>query len=172
MMTPLTKKYIYEMNSETGVMLTQLSNIPASPAYRVYISQLIPCSRVCVKYSDFLDISKLMTQNLPKQGYVTPRLRLSLQIFYGRYHNRVDRCEISIPQMTMDHLLFTYMFSFLDLSLPRHLPDLTVYMSNMAGVLLEAGTVYPSRVPDFTSGFLVGSILFIFSVVYVVLLRS
>jgi hypothetical protein len=41
MMTPLTKKYIYEMNSETGVMLTQLSNIPASAAsaaYGVYIS--------------------------------------------------------------------------------------------------------------------------------------
>ena len=95
MMTPPQKSiYIYEMNSETGVMLTQLRNIPASPAYRVYISQRIRCSRVYVKYSDFLDRAQLLTQNLPKQGYVAPMLKLSLQIFYGRYHNRVDRCDI------------------------------------------------------------------------------
>jgi hypothetical protein len=72
----------------------------------------------------YIRLSLIVKCFLPKQGYVTPRLRLSLQIFYGRYHNRVDRCEISISQMAMDLLLFTYMFSFLDLSLPRHLPDL------------------------------------------------
>jgi len=41
-------------------------------------------------------------------------------------------------------------------------------MCNIVGVLLEAGTVYPSRAPKFTAGFLVGSVLlkfFIFSVV-------
>jgi hypothetical protein len=114
---------------------------------------------ICCLFQSEGDRSQLLTQKLLKQGY-------------SRHHNLVDRYEISISQMAMDLLLFTYMFSFLDLSLPRHLLDLTVYMSNTAGVLLEAGTVYPSRVPDFTSGFLVGSILFIFSVVYVVLLRS
>ena len=31
------------------------SNIPASPAYEIYISQLIRHSRDCGKYSDFLD---------------------------------------------------------------------------------------------------------------------
>ena len=53
MMTPLTKKYIYEMNSETGVMLTQLNYIPASTAYEVYILHLVRYSRVCTKYNDF-----------------------------------------------------------------------------------------------------------------------
>jgi hypothetical protein len=52
--TPTPKVYIYEMNSETGVMLTQLNNIPASAAYGVYISQLVRYSRVCTKYNDFL----------------------------------------------------------------------------------------------------------------------
>jgi len=59
---------------------------------------------------------------------------------------------------------------FFPLSLPRLLPDLTVYMSNTVGVLLEAGTAYPSRAPEFTTGFLVGSVLLIFLVLCVVLL--
>ena len=39
-------------------------NIPTSPAYEVYISQLIPYSRSCAKYSNFLDRTKLLTQKL------------------------------------------------------------------------------------------------------------
>ena len=85
---PSQNKYIYihvyEINSETGVMLTQLNNIPASAAYGVYISQLIRYSSVSTKYSDFLDRAQLLTQKLLKQGYVAPRLMSSLQIFYGR----------------------------------------------------------------------------------------
>ena len=36
------------------------------------------------------------------------------------------------------------------------------YISNMAGVLLEAGTVYSSPEPGFNPRFLVGSVMFIF----------
>ena len=90
----------YEMNSETGVVLAQLRDIPASPMYEVYISQLIRYSRVCAKYSDLLDGDRLLTQKLLKQGYVAHRLKSSPQIFYGRHYNRFDRYEIS--QMTMD----------------------------------------------------------------------
>ena len=39
------------------------------------------------------------------------------------------------------------------LSLIRFLPDLTISMSNMACVLKEAGTDYPSQEPGFTPGF-------------------
>jgi hypothetical protein len=39
------------------------------------------------------------------------------------------------------------------LSLMRLLPDLTISMSNMACVLKEAGTDYPSQEPGFTPGF-------------------
>jgi hypothetical protein len=43
------------------------SNIPASPAFGVYISQLIRYSRACDQYSDFLDRAHQLTQKLPKQ---------------------------------------------------------------------------------------------------------
>jgi len=44
------------------------SNIPASPAYGVYISQLVSYSRACAQYSDFLDRAQLLMQNLLKHG--------------------------------------------------------------------------------------------------------
>ena len=89
------------------------SNIPASPAYGVFISQLTHYSRACTQYNVFLDRDQLLTQKLLNQGYVAPRLNSSLQKFYGRHHNLVDRYEISISQMTMNLLLFTQMFSYL-----------------------------------------------------------
>jgi hypothetical protein len=55
------------------------SNIPTSPVYGVNITQLVHYSRACVQYSDFLDRSQLLTQKLLKQGYVTPRLKSSIE---------------------------------------------------------------------------------------------
>jgi len=94
------------------------SNIPTSPAYGVCISQLICDSRGCAQFSDCLDGAQLLTQKLLKQGYVAPRMKSSLQIFYGRHHNLVDRCEISISQITMD-LLYSRKF-VLSSMLTRH----------------------------------------------------
>jgi len=56
-----------------------------------------------------------------------------------------------------------YVDVFFPLSMPRRLPDMTVIMSNMAGVLQEANTANPSRATEFISGFLLGSVLLIFS---------
>jgi len=73
--------------------------------------------------------------------------------------------------MSNDNVSFTfYVDVFFPLSLPRLLPDLTVYMSNTAGVLSEAGLAYPSRANGFTLGVLVGSVLLVVLVFCVVLL--
>jgi len=37
-----------------------------------------------------------MTQTLPKEGYVGPRLKSLLQKLFGRHHDLVDRYEISL----------------------------------------------------------------------------
>ena len=44
------------------------SNIPAAPAYGVYIFQLIRYSRACGSYQDFLDRGLLLTRKLLNQG--------------------------------------------------------------------------------------------------------
>ena len=45
------------------------SNIPAAPAYGVYISQSIRYSRDCGSYQDFLDRGLLLTKKLQNQGF-------------------------------------------------------------------------------------------------------
>ena len=78
------------------------SNIPAAPAYGVYISQLIRYSRACASYQDFIDRGLQLTRKLLSQGFLRERLESSLLKFFGRHHDLVDRYEIFISQMTMD----------------------------------------------------------------------
>ena len=78
------------------------SNIPAAPAYGVYISQLIRYSRACGSYQDFLDRGFLLKRKLLNQGFLLVKLKASLQKFYGRHHDLVDRYGIFVSQMTTD----------------------------------------------------------------------
>jgi hypothetical protein len=73
------------------------SNIPAAPAYGVYISQLIRYSRACGFYQDFLDRGLLLTRKLLNQGFFLVKLKSSL-----RNHDLADRYGISVSQMTTD----------------------------------------------------------------------
>ena len=72
--------------------------------------------------------------------------------FYCLHHNQVDRYEISIPHMTID--LYFLRRCFLSSITAKFLPDLTVFMSNTAGVLYEVGTTFLLRAHAFTPGFL------------------
>ena len=61
------------------------SNIPASPAYGVYISQLIRYARASSNYSDFLKRHLHLRNRLLDQGYEKIRLIRSLKKFIFRY---------------------------------------------------------------------------------------
>jgi hypothetical protein len=78
------------------------SNIPAPPAYGVYISQWIRYSKACGSYQDFLDRGLLLTRKLLKQGFLLVKLKSLLRKFYGPHHDLVDRYGISVSQMTTD----------------------------------------------------------------------
>ena len=78
------------------------SNIPAAPAYGVYISHFIRCSRAYDSYQDFLDKGLLLRRKLLNQGFLLVKLKASLRKFYGRHHNLVGRYGISVSQMTRD----------------------------------------------------------------------
>ena len=67
------------------------SNIPAAPAYGVYISQLIDIPELVVP----IRISLLLNQ-----GFLLVKLKSSLRTFYGRHHDLVDRYGICV---TNDH---------------------------------------------------------------------
>jgi hypothetical protein len=76
------------------------NNIPAAPAYGVYISQLIGYSRACGSYQDFLDRGWLLTRKLLNHGFLLVKLKSSLRKFYGHHHDLADRYGISVSQMT------------------------------------------------------------------------
>ena len=78
------------------------SNIPAAPAYGVYISQMIRYSRACGSYQDILARGLLLTRKLLNQGFPLVKLKSSLRKLYGRHHDLVDRYGISVSQMTPD----------------------------------------------------------------------
>ena len=54
----------------------QCSNIPVTPAYGVYISQLIRFSRACGSYHDFLNSGLLLKRKLLNQGFLMVKLQL------------------------------------------------------------------------------------------------
>ena len=82
-----------------------ICNIPAAPAYGVYISQLKRYSRVCGSYQDFLD-KGLVAAN--KEATESSWLSWShhFESFTITNHDLVDRYGISVSQMTtnMFHL--------------------------------------------------------------------
>ena len=45
------------------------SNVPAVPAYGIYISQLVRMGRICDRYEDFVRKNKEVTTRLIEQGF-------------------------------------------------------------------------------------------------------
>jgi hypothetical protein len=83
-------------------MFTLCSNIPLSPAYGVYISQLIRYARACFAYEDFSKRGKLLTKKLMLQGYNESSLESSFRKFYGRYNDLVCDYKLSLAHMLND----------------------------------------------------------------------
>ena len=79
-------------------------NIPAAPAYGIYIYQLIRYSKACGSYQNFFDRVLLLTRKLLNHEFLMFKLKSSLRMFYGRYHDLVNRYRVSVSQMTTDML--------------------------------------------------------------------
>ena len=78
------------------------SNIPESPAYGVFISQLIRYARACTEYNDFLARGNILTNKLLKQGYGKSKLRRSFEKFYGKHHVLIDKFSMCVNRMCVD----------------------------------------------------------------------
>jgi hypothetical protein len=65
------------------------SNIPATPAYGLYISQLTLYCTECASYQDFID--RELTRKRLNQRFLLAKLKSSLRKFHGRHHDLVNR---------------------------------------------------------------------------------
>ena len=80
---------LYDKRGDFNLHITNFpflsSNIPSSPAYGVFISQLIRYASSSSSYECFILRVVRLSNKLLGQGYVKERLRSSLRKFYGRY---------------------------------------------------------------------------------------
>ena len=83
-------------------IINMCSNIPASPAYGVYISQLIRYARASSNYSDFLKRHLHLRNRLLDQGYQKIRLIRSLKKFISRYQDLVEMYSVSAETIIND----------------------------------------------------------------------
>ena len=73
-------------------------NIPASPAYGVFVSQLIRYAL----YHDFILRARQLATKLLTQGYLKPRLMSTIKMFYGRHYQLVASYTVSVTQFICD----------------------------------------------------------------------
>ena len=83
------------------------SYIPASPAFGVYISQLIRYARASSNYSDFLKRHLHLRNRLLDQGYQKISLIRSLKKFIFRYQDLVEIYSVSAENIINDGLSYS-----------------------------------------------------------------
>ena len=103
---------LYDKRDDSNFHITNFlflsSNIPSSPAYGVFISQLIRYARACSSYECFILRAARLSSKLLGQGYVMERLKSSLRKFYVRYGDLIKimkspppRCYMTFWDMTI-----------------------------------------------------------------------
>ena len=94
---------IYDKRDDFNVHITNFpflsSNIPSSPAFCVFISQLTRYARTCSSYECFILRATRLSSKLLKQGYLVKCLKSSFKKFYGRYGDLIQHYEVSLPRM-------------------------------------------------------------------------
>ena len=99
---------IYDKRDDFNFHITNFtflsSNIPASPVYGVFISQLIRYARACSSYGCFILRATRLKNKLLEQGCVKERLKSSLKKFYGRHGDLIKQYEVPLSRMLYDIL--------------------------------------------------------------------
>ena len=71
-------------------------DVPRSPSYGVYISQLIRFARVCSNVDDFNNRNLFLTAKLSKQGYRFHKIRKAFSKFYHRHSELIVTYNIGL----------------------------------------------------------------------------
>ena len=74
-------------------------DVPRSPSYGVYISQLIRFARVCSNVDDFNNRNLFLTATLLKQGYRYVKTRKAFSRFYHRHSKLIVKYNIGLKTL-------------------------------------------------------------------------
>ena len=88
-----------DFNFEIVNFLFLDGDVPRSPSYGVYISQLIRFARVCSNVDDFNNRNLFLTAKLLKQGYRYHKIRKSFSKFYHRHSELIVKYNIGLKAL-------------------------------------------------------------------------
>ena len=74
-------------------------DVPRSPSYGIYISQLILFARVCSNVDDFNNRNLFLTAKLLKQGYRYHKIRKAFSKFYHRHSELIFKYNIELKTL-------------------------------------------------------------------------
>ena len=74
-------------------------DVPRSPSYGIYISQLIRFARVCSNVADFNNRNLFLTAKLLKQGYRYHKIRKAFSKFYHRHSELIVKYNIGLKTL-------------------------------------------------------------------------
>ena len=77
------------------------SNIPANPAYVVYISQLVRYARICTSKVDFINRLRGLSLRLRQLGFETNWLQNSFNKFVNRHGFIVEKYGAALREMRL-----------------------------------------------------------------------
>ena len=74
-------------------------DVPRSPSYGVYFSQLIRFARVCSNVDDFNKRHLFLTAKLLKQGYIYHKIRKAFSEFYHRHSELIVKYNVGLKTL-------------------------------------------------------------------------
>ena len=74
-------------------------DVPSSPSYGVYISQLIRFARVCSNVDDFNNRNLFLTAKLLKQGYRYHKIRKAYSKIYHRHSELIVKYNVGLKSL-------------------------------------------------------------------------
>ena len=77
------------------------SNIPANPAYGVYVSQLVRYARICTFKVDFINRLRGLSLRLRQQGFETNLLQKSFNKFFSGHGLIVEKYGAALREMRL-----------------------------------------------------------------------
>ena len=96
---------IYDKREEFSFRIVNFphmdSNIPANPAYGVYISQLVRYARICTSKVDFINRLRGLSLRLRQQGFETNLLQKSFNKFFSRHGLIVEKYGAALREMRL-----------------------------------------------------------------------
>ena len=89
----------YDLNFEIINFPFLDGDVPRSPSYCVYISQLIRFARVCSNVDDFNNRNLFLTAKLLKHGYRNHKIRKAFSKFYYRRSEVIVKYNIGLKTL-------------------------------------------------------------------------